>query len=691
MEKINRDFNGVAKFLLGLSMFATTMTIINSFLQISNMKTFGYVASDTLAIEIVLDFLILGAGVLTFLKKPAGLIALTALFIIRMFATIPWDGDTSAAYMLGGKMVYFIRDFGLFAIAMCFKKNGISGWKSMLASEEYVARHTIVSSNDGGDSVSTDNADEDSFDSDEAKFSSAFLPASESTSASGRALEENKESETIRENVVESRITIPVNEGKNPTSEERKKTIKDRIFSLNVFKRTAIFSIITLFLLFSILAIVVAVKPYPDYVSSFSDKWKYTFNLPNDQLAMRLMNEIHGRDTTGYFIVEFSDGDVIGYTKEYYFDNRIDIHREWHPIRVYTSIKQVKTPKDIGVGHLYTKLDSVYWRILGEQEIEDLKDKWEETIKESPGSTKMTVFEIIPYDYDEGLKKEMSIADIAASIPVRDIETADQVGGYYLLEENYTKASDYYRFLLKKNPKNAAIKGRLAYSLTRGGDNEEARMMAEEALKKDPKDIPALSSLALIEADSFNWGEAKKWAKKAIDYGSESSTVYYTYALALFKQGEKKAANEYYNKAFELYRLNPLRSKYEECAGCPFEIVAFHFGFCKSNGEMVTPYDNRLISSNSRYIATQLDVVYLRDEKAEIGVKVFHDGKLSTGTGSKDGFSYSGIIDGKDPGKYTISGGYWGNDTPGNWSAGNYEVQVWYKDAMVGSEAFRIY
>lgn len=142
MEKTKRDFNGVAKFLLGLSMFATTMTIINSFLQISNMKMFGYVASDTLAIEIVLDFLILGAAVLTFLKKPAGLIALTALFIIRMFATIPWDGDTSAAYMLGGKMVYFIRDFGLFAIAMCFKKNGISGWRSMLASEEYVVEHT---------------------------------------------------------------------------------------------------------------------------------------------------------------------------------------------------------------------------------------------------------------------------------------------------------------------------------------------------------------------------------------------------------------------------------------------------------------------------------------------------------------------------------------------------------------------
>ena len=47
------------------------------------------------------------------------------------------------SYFLGTQFAYFIRDFGLFFIAMFFKKDGISGWASMLASEEYVEANTI--------------------------------------------------------------------------------------------------------------------------------------------------------------------------------------------------------------------------------------------------------------------------------------------------------------------------------------------------------------------------------------------------------------------------------------------------------------------------------------------------------------------------------------------------------------------
>ena len=695
MEKINRDFNGVAKFLLGLSMFATTMTIINSFLQISNMKMFGYVASDTLAIEIVLDFLILGAAVLTFLKKPAGLIALTALFIIRMFATIPWNGDTSAAYMLGGKTADLIRDFGFFAIAMCFKKNGISGWKSMLASEKYVDEHTIIPSKEEIKSESTENTDEESIYQENAQPSSADLLASENISDVIRPYEETNEPEPIQERVVQSRVANQVNKEKNHARKEHKKTIKEQFGSLNKYKRAGILSTIAIILLFAIMTLVVIFKSYPNYVSSFGDKWKYTFNLPNDQLVQHLMNEIHGKDTTGYFVVEFSDGDVIGYTKEYYFDNRIDLHREWHPVRIHSTIKQVTSPSDILVDQTYARPDSVYyrWEIMDNKGLEAFKEAWESNSKQSGDWAKTIVYELKPYNYEEGLKKEMSIADIAASIPVRSIEVADQVGGYYLLEENYSKASDYYRFLLKKYPRNAAIKGRLAYTLTRGGDFEEARIIAEEALEKDPKEIQALSALALIEAENYNWGEVKKWGKKAIDYGSVSSTVYYAYAMALFKQGEKKAANEYYNKAFEQYRLNPLRSKYEECAGCPFEIVSFHYGFTNYNGDVISPYDSKLLSSKSRYISTRLDVNFLRYDGAQIKVKLLQDGKLSTGTGSKDGYSYTQSVwpQFQKTGKQTVSAGSWGSDTPGHWRAGNYEIQIWYKDEMIGSDTFRIF
>ena len=44
---------------------------------------------------------------------------------------------------LGANFVPFVRDFGPFAIAMCFRKNGISGWTAMRLTEKH---HTNKSS-----------------------------------------------------------------------------------------------------------------------------------------------------------------------------------------------------------------------------------------------------------------------------------------------------------------------------------------------------------------------------------------------------------------------------------------------------------------------------------------------------------------------------------------------------------------
>lgn len=150
MDNTKRDFNSAAHFFLGLSMFATVMTIINSFLKID---LFG--SSNSLIIEIVIDFLILVAAVFTFMKKRYGLVALLALFIIRLFATIPSSTNISTASYLGAHTATLIRDIGLFVVAMFFKKNGISGWDSMLASEEYVAKHTVLPDTDN--QLSNDN------------------------------------------------------------------------------------------------------------------------------------------------------------------------------------------------------------------------------------------------------------------------------------------------------------------------------------------------------------------------------------------------------------------------------------------------------------------------------------------------------------------------------------------------------
>ena len=145
MENTIRDFNGAAKFFLGLSMVGVALTIVSSSISIGNYKYFGWDTS-ILVKEIVIDLLILGAGVLTFLKKRAGLIGLVVLFIIRVFATIPQGGNVSMAGHLGANSALFFRDFGPFAIAMFFRKNGISGWDAMLSTDNHSANKPSRSS-----------------------------------------------------------------------------------------------------------------------------------------------------------------------------------------------------------------------------------------------------------------------------------------------------------------------------------------------------------------------------------------------------------------------------------------------------------------------------------------------------------------------------------------------------------------
>ena len=137
---MKRDFNLAAKLLLGYSMFAMIANIVSN---ITNMSINNYLGKSNLfpSVEIALCVLIVVAEICTFIKLRPALIALTTLFVVRFAITILWNSPLTLAYNIGLNLPYFIRDFGLFAIAMCFKKNGVSGWRSMLASKEYLESH----------------------------------------------------------------------------------------------------------------------------------------------------------------------------------------------------------------------------------------------------------------------------------------------------------------------------------------------------------------------------------------------------------------------------------------------------------------------------------------------------------------------------------------------------------------------
>ena len=141
MKENLRDFNGAAKLFLLIPIFTSVTGILTTISKIRIGAMLGYSVSGYV-IQIIFSILVIAAAIFTLTRKRFGLISLLTIIVLNVFATYP-GGNMAFSYFLGTQFAYFIRDFGLFFIAMFFKKDGISGWASMLASEEYVEANTI--------------------------------------------------------------------------------------------------------------------------------------------------------------------------------------------------------------------------------------------------------------------------------------------------------------------------------------------------------------------------------------------------------------------------------------------------------------------------------------------------------------------------------------------------------------------
>ena len=143
MKENPRDFNGAAKLFLVLAAFRLLMACIKNLQLIRINSMIGY-STEIYSAQLVFSVLAIAGIVFTMMRKRWGLVTLLVVAVLEVFAMIP-SGSLSYSYLLGGQVAEFLVNYGLFLIAMCFKKDGLSGWVSMLASEEYVlARQKVV-------------------------------------------------------------------------------------------------------------------------------------------------------------------------------------------------------------------------------------------------------------------------------------------------------------------------------------------------------------------------------------------------------------------------------------------------------------------------------------------------------------------------------------------------------------------
>lgn len=117
------------------------------------------------------------------------------------------------------------------------------------------------------------------------------------------------------------------------------------------------------------------------------------------------------------------------------------------------------------------------------------------------------------------------------------------------------------------------------------------------------------------------------------------------------------------------------------------EIKAFVNDLTNTGDPVGTP----IISRKTTYLVPWVTV--FSKQKINNGtfyVKFYTPSGLSTGSESKNGYSYSDnfSVEANKPTTLQFIG--WGGETPGHWGPGDYRIEIWYDGKRIGSNTFRV-
>lgn len=132
-----RSYNLAAKIFLAYLIVKQVTNIISNYSNLKICDYLGTEAGNYIAIMIA-DVAIIIAACFSFRPRKYALISLIAALLIKSFAIFPSSNVSSYAsgYMFGRNLANLFVDFAPFAIALCFKKDGISGWRLFFSTQK---------------------------------------------------------------------------------------------------------------------------------------------------------------------------------------------------------------------------------------------------------------------------------------------------------------------------------------------------------------------------------------------------------------------------------------------------------------------------------------------------------------------------------------------------------------------------
>lgn len=124
----------------------------------------------------------------------------------------------------------------------------------------------------------------------------------------------------------------------------------------------------------------------------------------------------------------------------------------------------------------------------------------------------------------------------------------------------------------------------------------------------------------------------------------------------------------------------------------PFIITKMEVANVNVDGDIIQDYGSAIYDFKTQYLKPRITIKPFKSSGTyTLYVKLYQDGRLSTGSSSPAGYSYSKsvTISGSSSQIFELSG--WGSKTSGNWDEGEYRFEVWYGDYCIGSKKFKVY
>ncbi|MEE0976365.1 MAG: hypothetical protein UH543_01345, partial [Bacteroidales bacterium] len=121
------------------------------------------------------------------------------------------------------------------------------------------------------------------------------------------------------------------------------------------------------------------------------------------------------------------------------------------------------------------------------------------------------------------------------------------------------------------------------------------------------------------------------------------------------------------------------------------KIYSIEIGNENYDGDRITDYGEKIYSSETMYLAPKIRYKSYADRSYTFDVKwIKPDGSIRRGDSSPAGYSQSkSYYLSYGEGNKVLRG--WGNDTKGNWKAGNYAIEIWCEGTLLKRKEFTIY